>query len=118
MIRRPPRSTRTDTLFLYTTLFRSEGDAVDAHLVTAPFLAHRLRHADERRLGRRIVDLPGIAVRARHRRDQHHLAEILLARGGFLLREQEDRLGRGAQDAKRRDETGSASWRERVWRYV
>src|SRR3546814_6570397 len=27
MIRRPPRSTRTDTLFPYTTLFRS-GDAV------------------------------------------------------------------------------------------
>src|SRR3546814_12667842 len=27
MIRRPPRSTRTDTLFPYTTLFRSE----DAH---------------------------------------------------------------------------------------
>src|SRR3546814_5350599 len=28
MIRRPPRSTRTDTLFPYTTLFRSEGDVV------------------------------------------------------------------------------------------
>src|SRR3546814_1111127 len=27
MIRRPPRSTRTDTLFPYTTLFRSSGDA-------------------------------------------------------------------------------------------
>src|SRR3546814_938126 len=27
MIRRPPRSTRTDTLFPYTTLFRSLGDA-------------------------------------------------------------------------------------------
>src|SRR3546814_5342875 len=26
MIRRPPRSTRTDTLFPYTTLFRSYGD--------------------------------------------------------------------------------------------
>src|SRR3546814_1198143 len=26
MIRRPPRSTRTDTLFPYTTLFRSGGD--------------------------------------------------------------------------------------------
>src|SRR3546814_11068240 len=26
MIRRPPRSTRTDTLFPYTTLFRSMGD--------------------------------------------------------------------------------------------
>src|SRR3546814_14761441 len=28
MIRRPPRSTRTDTLFPYTTLFRSAGIAV------------------------------------------------------------------------------------------
>src|SRR3546814_7083447 len=32
MIRRPPRSTRTDTLFPYTTLFRS-----DAALVVAPY---------------------------------------------------------------------------------
>src|SRR3546814_11034325 len=32
MIRRPPRSTRTDTLFPYTTLFRSLGD----HSVSAP----------------------------------------------------------------------------------
>src|SRR3546814_5144241 len=31
MIRRPPRSTRTDTLFPYTTLFRSDG-AVEAAL--------------------------------------------------------------------------------------
>src|SRR3546814_16164958 len=30
MIRRPPRSTRTDTLFPYTTLFRSEATAVQA----------------------------------------------------------------------------------------
>src|SRR3546814_17351307 len=29
MIRRPPRSTRTDTLFPYTTLFRSGDRAVD-----------------------------------------------------------------------------------------
>src|SRR3546814_2071346 len=33
MIRRPPRSTRTDTLFPYTTLFRSP--------VTAPSTSHR-----------------------------------------------------------------------------
>src|SRR3546814_8030792 len=35
MIRRPPRSTRTDTLFPYTTLFRSTGfsyqDAPEPH---------------------------------------------------------------------------------------
>src|SRR3546814_7632734 len=30
MIRRPPRSTRSDTLFPYTTLFRSVGEADDA----------------------------------------------------------------------------------------
>src|SRR3546814_12269047 len=29
MIRRPPRSTRTDTLFPYTTLFRSGGGVAD-----------------------------------------------------------------------------------------
>src|SRR3546814_2628102 len=28
MIRRPPRSTRTDTLFPYTTLFRSDGGVI------------------------------------------------------------------------------------------
>src|SRR3546814_293107 len=31
MIRRPPRSTRTDTLFPYTTLFRSIIDAIPDH---------------------------------------------------------------------------------------
>src|SRR3546814_10903889 len=34
MIRRPPRSTRTDTLFPYTTLFRSNGCA-DARKIAA-----------------------------------------------------------------------------------
>src|SRR3546814_18759349 len=39
MIRRPPRSTRTDTLFPYTTLFRSDGrgaaDALSRHSLPA-----------------------------------------------------------------------------------
>src|SRR3546814_9188046 len=34
MIRRPPRSTRTDTLFPYTTLFRSR--RVNAHIQDSP----------------------------------------------------------------------------------
>src|SRR3546814_18415069 len=33
MLRRPPRSTRTDTLFPYTTLFRSELGAAEAGYV-------------------------------------------------------------------------------------
>src|SRR3546814_7946331 len=36
MIRRPPRSTRTDTLFPYTTLFRSPGLAPDGDRARPP----------------------------------------------------------------------------------
>src|SRR3546814_2845990 len=40
MIRRPPRSTRTDTLFPYTTLFRSQvGQALMAKTVACDFMA-------------------------------------------------------------------------------
>src|SRR3546814_3868440 len=35
MIRRPPRSTRTDTLFPYTTLFRAVEDPGDAAVLAA-----------------------------------------------------------------------------------
>src|SRR3546814_1875879 len=44
MIRRPPRSTRTDTLFPYTTLFRSvqtgiaKGKAINGAAITLPYL--------------------------------------------------------------------------------
>src|SRR3546814_13812547 len=37
MIRRPPRSTRTDTLFPYTTLFRSADDGLPVILVSSEF---------------------------------------------------------------------------------
>src|SRR3546814_10980676 len=47
MIRRPPRSTRTDTLFPYTTLFRSErsavGDERAARADLATVRAHQCR---------------------------------------------------------------------------
>src|SRR3546814_2820097 len=42
MLRRPPRSTRTDTLFPYTTLFRSQV-AVERRLGGGLFLVTRLR---------------------------------------------------------------------------
>src|SRR3546814_7815461 len=53
MIRRPPRSTRTDTLFPYTTLFRSDDlDEIIGWLRPAPKLLQlshgRARHVDER----------------------------------------------------------------------
>src|SRR3546814_10024510 len=36
MIRRPPRSTRTDTLFPYTTLFRSKEPSSECFMVAQP----------------------------------------------------------------------------------
>src|SRR3546814_19588737 len=56
MLRRPPRSTRTDTLFPYTTLFRSYGcgdqhrrDVEQRHRSAAP--ARRNQQPGERRAG-------------------------------------------------------------------
>src|SRR3546814_13277226 len=43
MIPRPPRSTRTDTLFPYTTLFRSD------RVQLGPVAARRHRHLDQER---------------------------------------------------------------------
>src|SRR3546814_13424709 len=49
MIRRPPRSTRTDTLFPYTTLFRSvgKGESSDVLFIsgTASIVGHQTLHA-------------------------------------------------------------------------
>src|SRR3546814_2525593 len=61
MIRRPPRSTRTDTLFPYTTLFRAEHVDHDVLVERLPefggdacHVGHRLRivavHMENRRL--------------------------------------------------------------------
>src|SRR3546814_11755576 len=64
MIRRPPRSTRTDTLFPYTTLFRSCGPVLSPprglqHCLDAgEFLA---RVAVERRLDLGLLDPAPIA---------------------------------------------------------
>src|SRR3546814_1911828 len=49
MIRRPPRSTRTDTLFPYTTLFRSHARLIDGarpegpRAARPPLSGHRMR---------------------------------------------------------------------------
>src|SRR3546814_13327280 len=43
MVRRPPRSTRTDTLFPYTTLFRS------AYAASRPYISARVRTLGNRR---------------------------------------------------------------------
>src|SRR3546814_2853416 len=54
MIRRPPRSTRTDTLFPYTTLFRSAGNQRGSRHGPAGRGVHGIsREIDRRGQGRR-----------------------------------------------------------------
>src|SRR3546814_19458531 len=57
MIRRPPRSTRTDTLFPYTTLFRSiltTGDDLGQKALLLRVAAER----DQRRTDQTLADVP------------------------------------------------------------
>src|SRR3546814_5967836 len=58
-IRRPPRSTRTDTLFPYTTLFRS-GTYFHQRLDVRNPQQHQLHHEIRQRLGKQRALLPAI----------------------------------------------------------
>src|SRR3546814_13955664 len=98
MIRRPPRSTRTDTLFPYTTLFRSSvfeyavrpdsqsirdgarcfvfpSNALwTAHIATRPALADSgdtEDRSEERRVGKECVST------CRYRRSPHHIKKTV-----------------------------------------
>src|SRR3546814_7573547 len=74
MIRRPPRSTRTDTLFPYTTLFRSvdRGDTdapeppVDQPVLGVEQIPPDQRDRDQRGHHRREIDRAEEAAPARH----------------------------------------------------
>src|SRR3546814_15083781 len=59
-IRRPPRSTRTDTLFPYTTLFRSEGEGparTELKVTTGPIRGSRKIHVGPLKVAMREIDL-------------------------------------------------------------
>src|SRR3546814_17939433 len=76
MIRRPPRSTRTDTLFPYTTLFRSDDHRVGAvGDQDARRIARRHRSADRLAVG--ILELE--AVLAHQLGDAVRDADLALA---------------------------------------
>src|SRR3546814_20363418 len=89
MIRRPPRSTRTDTLFPYTTLFRSErklaiafGDSMaSARLERCCRALKPLFGVDHRPRGKPIFDASISAERdqiGRRLQRRHHRAELIL----------------------------------------
>src|SRR3546814_20850592 len=112
MIRRPPRSTRTDTLFPYTTLFRSARFrlSLDEKLAKLLLLRKRGIHHDPiDRACRRLFRLRfGRGAFSRLQLSAHGIARCLELSAfriptslGFLA-----------------DEIGRASCRERVCQYV
>src|SRR3546814_7039315 len=79
MIRRPPISTRTDTLFPYTTLFRSAGDRLGIALLAHPHVADGLvRRALGlgRVRGRMLEREPGEGLGALEARSEEHTSEL------------------------------------------
>src|SRR3546814_16931654 len=127
MLRRPPRSTRTDTLFPYTTLFRSSGGdrGAAAHRFEAGELVETAVSA------RAFIALdkwPVGSTRCRPRRDSKTLVgekasvlggkvEIMAALGPFVLRHAVDSdpkrlLARVAGD--RKSVGAGQRWAERV----
>src|SRR3546814_3929887 len=74
MIRRPPRSTRTDTLFPYTTLFRSPGHTfASMYCVRAEPIVSQLGIMSG---GRRIQRAWALCNNARVRRSEEHTSEL------------------------------------------
>src|SRR3546814_3167462 len=96
MIRRPPRSTRTDTLFPYATLFRSGERALARWLLlrdprhplrtrrTGPHPGGRLMTVPSRPQTIELIPLDAIYVlnpRARNRRQHHEIDDNIAAVG-------------------------------------
>src|SRR3546814_20996747 len=95
MIRRPPRSTRTDTLFPYTTLFRSRACRFRRRpFVDKQWTTHFVASADE--LSKEITSCPEPSV-------------CTVSSG----RPPSASIARSSPP-----EIGRASWRERVCQYV
>src|SRR3546814_17536843 len=92
MIRRPPRSTRTDTLFPYTTLFRSGADAHPADLaVRLPPAVRGLEDHDQRGLtmirNATAADIPACIAMAERMHGESRFARLRWSRakvGGLM----------------------------------
>src|SRR3546814_15064536 len=120
MIRRPPRSTLTDTLFPYTTLFRSFPLALhELHDADLHAVAERAEHQAEggRRLALALAGVDDEQALLLRLVGQH-----LVARGLALLRllvgARVDLVFAGFRHDAATSKIGRATCRERVCQYV
>src|SRR3546814_18242610 len=132
MIRRPPRSTRTDTLFPYTTLFRSDhfvryaGELVQPVDVlgddgVAASLAHQLLDRAVAAVRLRLSDLgvgrelapPGLAPRRLRRQELREVDRLIAAPDAARAAEVGD-AGFGAAAGPGEDRDAPAPRAERI----
>src|SRR3546814_10469695 len=117
MIRLPPRSTRTDTLFPYTTLFRSSGK---------PAL-RRCRRREGRRARppagggeRRPAGRP--RFRGRHRRSEEHTSELQslmrISYAVFCLKKNKERKSNRLKSNNERETDTSLAARQNTHKYT
>src|SRR3546814_1512809 len=108
MIRRPPRSTRTDTLFPYTPLFRAPliGEQRDLARRIAPAVERSVeRVAADERAGRRIAffETGTEDVVWRRQRDRVGDLDVIIVRGDREPRHLRRRPRRSAAPGGRRE---------------
>src|SRR3546814_11278602 len=106
MILRPPRSTRTDTLFPYTTLFRSSAQAL------------KILFASSTSQLPRYEVLPA-ATRVSGKAASGHLANWLTGcHDAYLVGDLRERARQPRVNGRTRGKIGRASGRERVCQYL
>src|SRR3546814_15244973 len=113
MIRRPPRSTRTDTLFPYTTLFRS-GRAGGKLLSNDAATASIYKTAS----ARATKDKAALTALAAKAGGASEAADAYLAWGDYAIAAELYRAALKPPPADPGQEIGRASCRERVCQYV
>src|SRR3546814_17411282 len=113
MIRRPPRSTRTDTLFPYTTLFRSLAELA-ARVVASVESPDRDQHLPLDVQGTAFQEAVWQALRAIPAGETRTYSELAAAAGNPRA----VRAAGTACGANNVAEIGRASCRERVGQYV
>src|SRR3546814_19405465 len=107
MIRRPPRSTRTDTLFPYTTLFRSHADRHRAQPVGEGSALMDILLANPRgfcagvdraiEIVERALEVLGAPIYVRHEVVPHRfVVENLTAKGAVFVAAVAEAIGRAA----------------------
>src|SRR3546814_12018520 len=120
MIRRPPRSTRTDTRFPYTTLFRAGVGDDPGTIASGPVTADASTFEDAWQVIERYDLAQRIPSAIRRRLEKGRLGQVpeTPKPGDDFFANVRTHIMGNNRTALAAAEIGRASWRERVCQYV